>query len=127
MRKKLYEKVLWIFKRTRKIYNWFWKKKLGLTKEGSKSYQNAKVCYVCGKRILKNLCKNINYRKARDHCHYTETYRGTTHGICNLKFNVPNEIPVDSNGSNYVYHFIMKELTNLFEGTLASFWENIEN
>ena len=80
----------------------FEKKNFALTKKGSKSYQNAKACYICEKRILKNLCKNINYWKARNHCHYTETYRGTTHGICNLKFNVPNEIPVDSNGSNYV-------------------------
>ena len=33
-------------------------------------------------------------RKVRDHCHYTGKYRGTGHGICNPRFNVPNEILV---------------------------------
>ena len=36
----------------------------------------------------------INCRKVRDHCHYTGKYRGAGHSICNLKFNVPNDIPV---------------------------------
>ena len=38
------------------------------------------------------------------------------HIVFNLKFNVPNEIPVVfHNGSNYDYHFIIKELANEFE------------
>ena len=49
---------------------------------------------VCGKRILKKLSKNINYQEVRDCCHYAGKYRGAAHSICNLKFNVPNEIPV---------------------------------
>ena len=82
-----------------------------LTKKELKSHQDAKACYICGKRILKKLSKTINYRKVRDHCHYTGKYRGATHNICNLKFNVPNEIPVlFRNSSNYDYHFIIKEL-----------------
>ena len=60
--------------------------------------------------------KYINYRKFRDHCHYTEKQRGTAHSICNLKFNVSNEISVVfDNSSNYDYHFIVKELENEFE------------
>ena len=38
----------------------FEKKKM-LTKEELKSHQDAKVCYICGKRILKKLSKGINY------------------------------------------------------------------
>ena len=39
------------------------------------------------------------------------------HSICDLKFNVSNEIPVVfHNGSKYDYHFIIKELANEFEG-----------
>ena len=69
------------------------KKMLLLTKENLKSHQDVNVCYICGKRILQKLAKNKNYRKVRDHSHYAGKYRGA-HNICNLKFNVRNEIPV---------------------------------
>ena len=50
--------------------------------------------------VKKKLAKSKNYQKVRDH--YTGKYRCTTHNICNLKFNVPNEIPVVFlNDSNY--------------------------
>ena len=53
--------------------------------------------------------------------------RGVGHGLCNLRFNVPNEIPaVFHNGSNYYYHFIIKELASEFEGQFERFWENTE-
>ena len=79
---------------------------LPLTKEELKSHRDAKVCYICGKIIL-NKAKDKNYRKVRDHCHFTSKYRGAACSICNSKFNVPNEFPVVfHNGSNYDYHFI---------------------
>ena len=54
-------------------------------------------------------------------------YRGAGHSICNLKFNVPNEIPVVfRNGLNYDYHFIIKELANEFEGQFECLGENTE-
>ena len=82
---------------------------LPLTKEESKSHQDAKLSYICRKRILKKLSKSISYRKNREYCHHTGKYRGGAHNICNLKFNVPNGIPVVfHNGSNYDYHFIIK-------------------
>ena len=72
---------------------------------------------IFAERILKKLSKSTNYRKVKDHCHYTSKYRGAAHSICNLKFNVPNEIPVVfHNSSNYDHHFIIKELANEFEG-----------
>ena len=76
---------------------------------------------------MKKLSKSINYRKVRDHCHYTGKYRGAAHSICNLKFNVPNEVPVVfHNGSNYDYHFIIKELANEFEGKFECLGKNTE-
>ena len=62
-----------IFKRTHEKYNWLWKGKrmLKLTKEELKSHQEAKSCYIYGKRILKKLSKGVNYRTFRDHCYYT--------------------------------------------------------
>ena len=100
---------------------------LPLTKEELKSHQDAKVCYIWGKRILKKSAKDKNYRKVRDHCHCTSKYRGAAHNICNLKFNVPNEIPVVfHNVSNHDYHFIIKELANEFEGQFECLGENAE-
>ena len=58
------------------------KEMLPLTKEELKSYQDAKICYILGTKILKMLSKNINYQNVRDHCHYTGKYRGTAHSIC---------------------------------------------
>ena len=78
-----------------------------------KSFIDADVCCICGIRFIKNISKNINYRKVRDHCHYTGKYIGAAQSCCNLKFNVPNDIPVVFHmGSNYDYNFIIKELPN---------------
>ena len=77
------------------------KKMLPLTKKELKSHQDVKVSIV--KIIEKS-----------EISHYTGKYRGATHSICNLKFNVSNEIyVVFHRGSNYDYHFIIKELANL--------------
>ena len=51
---------------------------LPLSKEDLKSHQDPKLCYICGKTILKKLCKSINYWKVRDNYRYT----GATHTIC---------------------------------------------
>ena len=65
-------------------------KMLPLTKEELKLHQDAKVCYICVKRILTKLSKRINYQKVRDHCHYIDQYRDAAYSIYNLKFNIPN-------------------------------------
>ena len=55
--------------------------------------------------------KDQKYRKARDDCLYTGEHRGAAHSIYNSKYCVPKKIPVVlHNGSNYDYHFIIKEL-----------------
>ena len=103
------------------------KKMLPLIKEELKSHQDVKVRYICSKRILKNLNKSINYQKLTDHFHYTGKYRGAAHSICNLKFNVPNKMSVVfHNCSNYYYHFIIKELSNTFQGKFEYVGENTE-
>ena len=59
--------------------------------------------------------KDKKYRKVKDHCHYTGKYRGAAHSLCNLKYSVPKNISiVFHNGSNYDYHFIIKELAEKF-------------
>ena len=101
------------------------KKMLSLIKEELKPHQDGKVCYICGKRILRKLSKSINLRTVRDHCHYTSKYRGAAHSICNLKLNEPNEIPVAfHSNSNYDYYCIIKKLAKSFEEQLECFGEN---
>ena len=81
----------------------------------------------CGYSMSKNLAFNNkkskhtlyyggDYRKVRDHWHYTDEFRGAVHSICKLKFNVPNEIPVVfHDGSNCDYNFVIKELATRFK------------
>ena len=100
---------------------------LTLTKEELKSHQEPKACYICGKRILNKLSQSINYQKSEDQVNKGK-YRGAAHNICNLKFNVPNEIPVVfHNASNYDYHLIIRELANTFQGQFKCLVENTKN
>ena len=57
------------------------------------------------------------YRKVRDHCHYTGKFRGAAHNNWNLRYKIPKEIPiVFHNGSIYDYHFKIEQLTIEFNG-----------
>ena len=72
--------------------------------------KNLKKIYLKDKKYL----EVREFREVRDHCHYTGQYSGFPKSICNLKYSVPKRIPiVFHNGSNYDYHFIMKEQKNL--------------
>ena len=47
--------------------------------------------------------------------------KGAAHSICNLKYSIPKKIPVAfHNGSNYDYHFIIKELAEEFKNNLLA-------
>ena len=37
---------------------------------------------------------NLNTKKVKDHCHYTEKFRGAARSICNLRYKVPKNIPI---------------------------------
>ena len=77
------------------------------------------------KKNLKKLAKSRNYWKVRDHSHYTVKYRGTEHTICNLRFDILNEIlVVFHKDSNYDYHLIIKQLANESEGQFECLGEN---
>ena len=76
---------------------------------------------------MKQFAKDTNHQKLRDHGYFSGKYRVTAHSICNLRFNVLNEIPVVFyNGSNYDYHIIIKELAKEFKGQFECLRENIE-
>ena len=65
-----------------------------LTKEEEEEepYKNQKQCYICEKEFFTD--NNKEMRKARDHCYYTEKYRGASHSKCNLNYKIVKEIPV---------------------------------
>ena len=87
-----------------------------LTNKQQISHWHAKFCYILKKKKDKH-AKDQNYCNVRDYCHYTGEYRDAAHRICNLKYNVPKEVPmVFRNGSHYDYHFIIKELVREFQG-----------
>ena len=99
------------------------KKMLPLTKEELKSYQDSEAW----KRVITKFTNDENYQNVRNHCHFTCKYGGAAHSICNLKFNVSNEIPVFfHNSSNYDDHFMIKELANEFEKQFECLGENKE-
>ena len=59
---------------------------------------------------VKKSFMTIKTKNVRDHCHYTRKFRGAADSDCNLRHNVPKEIPVVfHNGSTYDYHFIIKK------------------
>ena len=74
-----------------------------------------------------NIWKIKKSGKVRDHCHYTGGYRGAAHSISNSTYSVPKKIPMAfHNGSNYDYHFIIKELAEKFKKQFTCLGENTE-
>ena len=109
---------------TTKIINFEKKKMIPLTTEEKIHYNDQEICYICKKEFDKS---NKKHYKVRDHCHYTEKYRGKAHNICNLRYKIPKEIPVVfHNGSIYDYQFIIKELVKEFNGNFECLGENTE-
>ena len=115
---------------TTKIFNYEEKEMKPLTNSDNKFYEELKVCYICEKRFLYNKNEKNKfklYQKVKNNCHYTGNLRGAAHSICNLRYKVPQEIPVKiHNGSNYDYHFIIRELTEEFKGHLEYLEQNSE-
>ena len=103
-----------------KIIDFKKKTMIPLTKEEEDNYNKENTCYICKKDFN-------NDAKVRDHCHFTGKYRGAAHNTCNLRYKIPQNIPVIfHNGSTYDYHFIIKELACEFEGNFGCLGENTE-
>ena len=65
-------------------------------------------------------------KKVKDHCHYTGKFRGAAHSICNLRYKVPNNIPIIIHNASYDTHFIINQLAKEIEGELDCIGENME-
>ena len=61
------------------------------------------VSYVIKDSVMIKKKNYKNYKKVRDHDHYTGKYRGAAHSICNLRYKTIKKIPVIfHNGSNMI-------------------------
>ena len=80
----------------REMINYKEKEMIPLTDIENKLYEKQKECHIC----KKDFCTNENnenefeYKKVRDHCHYTGKFRGAAHSSCNLRYKVPKNIPI---------------------------------
>ena len=96
-----------------------------LTDDGKIKHEESKKCYLCNQPFNTNKqskyykktteVKTVwkNYKKLRDHCHYTGKYRGAAHSLSNLRYQEQRDIPVIlRNGSEYDFHLI--EISNFF-------------
>ena len=76
-----------------------------LTNEQNVEFVTAKECHICFKKF------SSKDRKVRDHCHYIGKYRGAAHSSCNLRYRIPDYIPVVfHNLAGYDAHLFIKEL-----------------
>ena len=82
----------------------------GLIDVLKRKHKTAEKCHICLKEL--NDPKN---KKVRDHCRYTDLYGGAAHNNCNLKYRIPDHIPiVFHNLSGYDAHSFIKELGRRF-------------
>ena len=88
---------------TTKIINYEKKEMITLAKEEKKIHWKQIVIYICKKGFSTD--DNKKCYKVRDRCHSTGKYRGAAHGICNVRYKITKEIPVEfHNSSTYDYH-----------------------
>ena len=78
----------------RSIIDFEKKKMLPLTRKELEPHEDAKICCINGIKFFRKLFRDKNYQKVGDHYYYTGKYGGAAYSNCNLKFNVPDEIPV---------------------------------
>ena len=109
-----------------KIISFEKKEMIPLTKKEERIHNQQKVRYICKKGFSTD-DSNKSYFKVKNHCHYTGKYRGAAQKICNLRYKTPKEIHVVFyNSFTYVYHFIIQELAEKFEGQFECLRENTE-
>ena len=100
-----------------------WQPMIKLTDVLKREHKAAEKCHICLKEF-----NDPRNRKVRDHCHYTGLYRGAAHNNCNLKYLIPDYIPiVFHNLSGYDAHLFIKELGRRFnKNDIGAIAENKE-
>ena len=89
------------------IINNYFNKKLKMSLDDVKRYQNSQICWICNEKL------NKDKHKERDHCHVTSKLKGDVHKKCNLKLRIPRKLLIIfHNLEGYDGHIIFKELNN---------------
>ena len=109
-----------------KIINYEEKEKIPPTDKEGKSYEEQEACHICEGKFCTDDENYKNRQKVKDHYHYTEKFRGPAHSICNLRYKVPDNIPIIIHNTSYDNHFIINQLAEEFKGELDCIGENKE-
>ncbi|XP_066595461.1 uncharacterized protein [Prorops nasuta] len=96
-------------------------KPMEMSKQDIQKFVKASFCYICEKPF------SVNDVKVRDHDHITGLFRGAAHNSCNINYKLKLNIPVIfHNLSNYDAHFLIRDITNSFEGDVKVIPLNME-
>ena len=98
-------------------------KKLVITKEDTKDFENSTKCWICDNSYVDD-----DDVKVRDYCHITGNYKGSAHRDCNINVKLNHEIlAVFQNLKNYDSHLIMQDLGkfNLKKNVIQNGFKNI--
>ena len=111
-----------------KIINYEEKEMIPLTHEENKSHEEQGACHICeGNFCMDEDDENYKNRKRfKDNCHYSGKFRGVAHSICNLRYKVPDNIPITIQNADYDTHFIINQLAKEFKGELDCIGEIME-
>ena len=108
-----------------------------------RKYEKSEYCHICHTRFRNNDeideqknkeepdKKRIkfleNFKKVKGYDYYTGEFSGSAHLLCSSKYQAHRNIPVIiHNGSNYDFHFIIKELAKKFKSKMRCIGENPE-
>ncbi|XP_066596570.1 uncharacterized protein [Prorops nasuta] len=96
-------------------------KPMEMSKQDIQKFVKASFFYICEKPF------SVNDVKVRDHDHITGLFRGAAHNSCNINYKLKLNIPVIfHNVSNYDAHFLIRDITNSFEGDVKVILLNTE-
>ena len=81
------------------------RKSLIMKQNDWEDFNESTKCWICQREFEED------YKKVRDHCHFTGKFRGAAHGSWNLRFRKPSFTPVIfHNLQNYDAHLFVKNL-----------------
>ena len=104
------------------------KETIPLTREENNFYNEQEIFYICADKFCldKDEINNTDRKTVKDHCHYTEKFRGPSHSKCNLNYKIQKDIPIIIHNTTYDTHFVLNQLAIEFEGKLNCIGDNVE-